>query len=101
MKKNDSHIYVATTHFYDHAGVGGIRSKQGRLTIRALNCAERKRLWSILPISRFKWWIPSFPDLKVNVVDSFLFVIGEWKFVKSGEDFAMQLVDSFPDIKIK
>ncbi|WP_407397923.1 hypothetical protein [Anaerovibrio sp.] len=38
---------------------------------------------------------------RVKVVDSFPDDIGEWKFMKSGEDLTVQFVDSFPDIKIK
>ena len=45
--------------------------------------------------------VEHFPDLKVQVVDSFPDDIGEWKFVEYGEDFTIQFVNSFPDIKIK
>ena len=45
--------------------------------------------------------VDAFPDLKVKRVSSFPGKIGEWEFVRSGENFTIQFVDAFPDIKIK
>ena len=45
--------------------------------------------------------VSSFPDLKVQMVNSFPSSCGKWQSVTSFPDFKIQFVTSFPDVKIK
>ena len=45
--------------------------------------------------------VESFPDLNVEIVESFPGKCGQWKIVESFADIKIQYVDSFPDLKIR
>lgn len=45
--------------------------------------------------------VTSFPNLKVKAVSSFPRKCGEWQLVDSFPDFKIRYVDSFPDFTIK
>ncbi|MDR2146971.1 MAG: hypothetical protein LBE91_10980 [Tannerella sp.] len=45
--------------------------------------------------------VESQPDLRVRKVERSAIECGEWQFVDSGEDFTIQIVNEFADIRIK
>ena len=45
--------------------------------------------------------VTSFPDLRVEIVESHPSAAGQWQIVESFPDYKIQMVDSFPDFTIQ
>jgi hypothetical protein len=45
--------------------------------------------------------VTSFPDLRVQVVESFPTSPGQWQIVDSFPDYKIELVESFPDFTVQ
>jgi hypothetical protein len=45
--------------------------------------------------------VTSFPDLRVEIVESHPSAAGQWQIVTSFPDYKIQMVDSFPDFTIQ
>jgi hypothetical protein len=45
--------------------------------------------------------VTSFPDLRVEIVESLPNAAGQWQIVDSFPDYKIQMVDSFPDFTIQ